>query len=224
MNPNILKTDFGVFVMKNDTHLSRWVEQDRRLDHAHRYIAKFKRYIPIGGTVIDCGTSIGDHTVTYASMVGPEGTVLGFEANPDVAECCALNLAIYPNTKIYNVGLSDDVGVAGIDRSDNVGASSLNANGREVMLTPLDQWTKELKRIDFIKVDIEGFEVRFLVGAKETLNKFSPVILMEVNEGALAKQGFKPKDIFEWLEMNHYKWEVVDGKLGSAQYDILARK
>ncbi len=223
MNKLIKRTDFGVFVMVNDTHLSRWVEQDGRLDHARHYIEKFKQFIPLGGTVIDCGTSIGDHTVTYASMVGPEGTVLGFEANPDVAECAALNLAIYPWARIINTGLSDDVGVAGIAISDNVGASHLIPEGREIMLTPLDQWTGDLKRLDFVKVDIEGFEVRFLVGAKKTLERFKPAILMEVNRGALAVNGFKPSDIFDRLESMGYSWKVADGVYGSDQYDILAK-
>ncbi len=224
MNPKITRTAFGAFVMVDDTHLSRWVEQEGRLDHARNYLQKFKKFIPEGGTVIDCGTSIGDHTVTYASWVGPNGTVLGFEANPDVAECCALNLAIYPWARIHNMGLSDDVGVAGIAVDANVGASHLVPGGREVMLAPLDNYTKDLKRCDFIKVDVEGFEVRLLVGAKDTIARFSPAILMEVNSGALEKQGFTPRDIYDRLDAMLYRWTVVDGKFGTAQYDILATR
>lgn len=112
MNPKIKRTDFGVFVMVDDTHLSRWVEQEGRLDHARHTLEKYRKFVPIGGTVLDLGTSIGDHTVTYASWVGPEGQVLGFEANPDVAECCSMNLAIYPWARCVNVALSDENGVA----------------------------------------------------------------------------------------------------------------
>lgn len=211
--------------MVDDTHLSRWVERDGRLDHAHEYLAQFKRYIPEGGTVIDCGTSIGDHTVTYAQYVGHKGTVIGFEASADVAECCALNLAIYPTAQIYNVGLSDDYGVAGMEVSDNSGASCLNTKeGRSVHLSPLDPYTQDLKRVDFIKVDIEGFEVRMLKGAKDTFRRFRPTLLMEINEGALLKQGFKPKDVFDVIKSYGYEFKVIDGAMGSSQYEILARK
>ncbi len=222
MNDKIKLTDFGIFVMVDDTHLSRWVEQDRRLDHARDYIAKFTAHIPLGGTVIDCGTSIGDHTVTYSSLVGPTGSVIGFEANPDVAECCQLNLAIYPWAKCYNMGLSNDYGVAGIDVNPNVGASRLTNVGREVKLVPLDSIISELFRCDFIKVDIEGFEPRMLVGSEAVLAKFHPSILMEVNEGALNAQGHMSHDIFSILGQYGYKWKVVDGEYGSPQYDILA--
>lgn len=209
--------------MVNDTHLSRWVEETRRLDHAHGYIEKFRRFIPEGGTVIDCGTSIGDHTVTYASLVGPEGRVIGFEANPDVAECCALNLGIYPWAKVYNIGLSDDFGVCGIDISPNVGASKLINEGREVKLAPLDSFMEEIDRCDFIKVDIEGYEPKMLKGAKALIAKFKPTIVMEVNQGALEAQGFVPDNIYRILMNMGYKIEVCDGVAGSPQYDILAR-
>jgi FkbM family methyltransferase len=221
MNEKIKRTTEGIFVMVDDTHLSRWVEQDGRLDHARDYIERFKSHIPEGGTVIDCGTSIGDHTVTYASIVGPNGTVLGFEANPDVWECCCLNLAIYPWAKIYNVGLSNDFGVAGIDINPNVGASRLTSQGRSIMLAPLDSYIGQLAACDFIKVDIEGFEEKFLRGAEAIISKFHPAILMEINSGALAAQGTSSSEIYNLLDQFGYRWAVADGKTGTPQYDII---
>lgn len=224
MNQKIKRTDFGVFVMVDDTHLSRWVEQDRRLDHARHTLQQYKDrgIIKEGDTVIDCGTSIGDHTVTYASFVGPTGKVIGFEANPDVAECCQMNLAIYPWAKCYNIGLSDSFGVCGIDINPNVGASRLVNSGREVKLAPLDSFMEEIDRCDFIKVDIEGFEPRMLRGAAALIAKYHPPILMEINEGALGAQGFKPNDVFAILQGYGYTWRVAEGKAGTPQYDIYA--
>jgi FkbM family methyltransferase len=223
MNPTIKLTDFGVYVMHEDSHLSRWVEQDGRLDHARGYIEKFAHKIPEGGTVIDCGTSIGDHTITYAQKVGPNGVVLGFEANSDVAECCRLNMEPFPWVKIFNLGLSHERGEAGMDFMENVGASSINTSKKGVKLVPLDDFIPYLnKRCDFIKVDVEGFEPKLLAGGAKLIYDLKPAILMEVNEGALKKQGFKPQDIFSTLRKLRYKWKVVDGVLGSPQYDILA--
>lgn len=221
MNEKIKRLSNGLFVMVEDTHLSRWVEQDGRLDHARDYIAKFLQYIPEGATVIDCGTSIGDHTVTYASYVGPSGCVLGFEANPDVYECCCLNLAIYPWARIFNVGLSDAVGVSGIEINPNVGASRLVKEGRSVMLAPLDDYQDYITRCDFIKVDIEGFEPRFLKGAEAIISKYHPAILMEVNSGALEAQGSRASDIYNLLGQMGYRYAIADGKFGTPQYDII---
>ena len=211
--------------MVDDTHLSRWVEQDRRLDHARGYIAQFKDFIQEGFTVIDAGTSIGDHTLTYAQMVGPKGKVLGFEANPDVAECAALNMSQFPWVTVYNVGLSDGYGTCGIDINPNVGASHLIANsGQTVSLKPLDHYLDELTRCDFIKVDVEGFEVRLLKGAQAIIDKFGPRFVMEINSAALDRQGFSPENVFRFFKQNGYSWKVVDGIAGTPQYDIMARR
>lgn len=228
MNPRIKRTDFGAFVMVDDTHLSRWVEHDGRLDHAHNFIEQFRRFIPLGGTVIDAGTCIGDHTVTYANIVGPEGQVIGFEANPDAFECCSLNLAMYPNTRIINIGLSNRNGVLGIEIDANVGASHLSSgvgpNIEHVKLAPLDNYIDYVKRCDFMKVDIEGSEFDMLLGAKEFLKRYSPAILMEINDPALALQGATRTQVFEALATYGYSWTVAGGLADSPQYDILAVK
>jgi len=222
MNPNVIRTEAGIFVLKNDTHLSRWVERDGRLDHAHQYIERFRHLIPVGGTVIDCGTSIGDHTITYANLVGEKGHVLGFEANSDSCECCQLNLAIYPHARIFNVGLSDSIGVSGMEISPNVGASRLTKSGRAVMLAPLDDYTKDLKRCDFIKIDVEGYEPKVLRGAKDTILTHKPAIMIEINHGALKAQGFIEDDVKEVLFNYGYQWVIFDGSPSSEHFDILA--
>jgi FkbM family methyltransferase len=225
-NPKIKKTDFGVFVMVDDTHLSRWVERDGRLDNAHQYLEQFHHLVPEGGTVVDCGTCIGDHTVTYASWVGPNGKVLGFEANPDVAECCALNLGIYPWARVINVGLSDEQGVAGIEVSPNVGASKISNGVAEnivhTKLDKLDNYAEEVDRCDFVKIDVEGYEAKLLDGGKSFISKYKPAILMEINQGCLFYQGYTPSDIYSRLQKLGYAWKVVDGKFGTPLYDILA--
>lgn len=221
MSKKIKQTPEGIFVMVNDTHLSRWVEQDKRLDHAREYLKRFRVYMPEGCTIVDVGTSIGDHTLTYAEYAGPTGSVWGFEANPDVCECCALNMSQYPWVKILNIGLSDDFGSAGIQIDPNVGASRLTKEGN-IKLAPLDSFIGSFGRCDFIKVDIEGFEPRFLNGARNFIGKFKPAILMEVNRAARAAQGFSPGLIFNQLDKLGYRWAVADGQIATPQYDIIA--
>lgn len=51
----------------------------------------------------------------------------------------------------------------------------------------LDTWAKnKLDRLDFIKCDIEGFEVKFLRGAKQTIKKYKPILLIEFNPVAYS--------------------------------------
>ena len=53
--------------------------------------------------------------------------------------------------------------------------------------------------MDFIKVDIEGYEYEFLKGARETISRFKPLMLMEVEQHRLAKFGVQASDVFRFL-------------------------
>jgi hypothetical protein len=56
-----------------------------------------------------------------------------------------------------------------------------------------------VKRLDFLKVDIEGAEMLFLNGARDTLRKFKPTLLMEVDGCLTEAFGVKPREIFDFI-------------------------
>ena len=84
--------------------------------------------------------------------------------------------------------------------------ADLEARG-EVQVIRLDDWSREheLNRIDFIKIDIEGSEYRALVGAKETLHRFKPTIVVEINIPCLARDGHTASDVLGLLAAEGYK-------------------
>ncbi|MCZ4499607.1 MAG: methyltransferase FkbM family [Marmoricola sp.] len=61
----------------------------------------------------------------------------------------------------------------------------------EVRLTTLDQLVAEtgLPRVDFIKLDVDGFEGRVLRGAEHVLDTWRPAIVFEISPGAMAAHG-----------------------------------
>lgn len=65
----VKQTKEGWWVLADDTHLSKWVEEHGRLDHDEA-IASIVEHIPQGGVVVDAGASLGDHTIAYARKVG----------------------------------------------------------------------------------------------------------------------------------------------------------
>ena len=90
----------------------------------------------------------------------------------------------------------------------------------EVRIGPLDGWLKEhasIERVDFIKVDIEGYEYEFLRGARETIRSFRPMVLMEVEEYRLAKFGVTAEEVFGFMKEAGYEYlrvgpeEIVPG-------------
>lgn len=214
----ILRNDIAV--LEHDTHISRWVEQSGRLDHDQNMLPLLAPYIPKGGTVVDVGAFIGDHTEFYATAVGITGSVVAFEPNPSAYACLAHNMARHKHVTCINAGLSNRSHKITIHQALNAGASRPK-DGGDISALPLDSIS--LASCDFIKMDCEGFEPYALHGAERTIRHHRPVMLIEVNPAALEEHGFTPSDIFTVLDAIGYSYRnVYAGQaMSGEQYDIL---
>ena len=128
-----------------------------------------------GAVIIDIGAGIGDHVLVFSQKVGAQGRVVAIEAHPATARCLKLtvNTNHLANTSIVEEAAWDST--ATLTMSDETGheanaVGTANADivvpARRVddMLAPMN-----LPRIDLIKMNIEGAEVRALSGMPETL-------------------------------------------------------
>lgn len=218
-------TRFGHAVIEGDTHLGKWVEQLGTIDHGQNIEQRFREYFGEGDTVIDVGACIGDHTVPYAQIVGPEGRVIAFEPNPIAWECLVHNTQCYPWIEKYRYGLAERVDVLGIIPQANLGATFLTEltpdSGAAISTCPLDGF--DIQECAFIKIDVEGLELGVLKGARETLRRCRPVIMMEVIEHHQKRAGFSANHLFVWLQ-NNLEDYVIDPPChdGRAQYDLVA--
>lgn len=211
----------GIAVIKGDTHISEWVTQEKKLTIASKYLAQFRTFIPIGGTVVDAGAMIGDHTATYAEWVGPTGNVYAFEPNPEAFECLEYNMRNLLQVSVHEYGLSDRIESYKLNLLTNAGASYLsNEPGTATTLT-LDSLS--LTSLDFLKIDIEGFETRMLQGAKETIARFHPVMLIEVNSGALIRASSSRNELLSLIKSLGYNLTITDNtsQLTDPQYDVI---
>lgn len=217
----ILSNDIAV--LENDTHISAWVQQHGTLEIAKDMLLPFQKYIPMGGTVIDVGASIGDHTVTYAEWVGESGTVAAFEVNPRAYECLVHNTKHLPQVLPVKTGLSDVDGKAVLVELDNAGANYLTTgkSKTKVPVATLDSY--EFKNVSFIKIDVEGYEVKVLEGARRTIEDSRPVMLVEVNRGALERAGTSAEKLSEVLADLRYSTQITDSRIewSAPQFDIL---
>lgn len=211
----------GVAVIEGDTHHTKWIDQEFKLDIAEKLIHKYKQWIPVGGVVVDAGAMYGDHTITYAKLVGPRGRVYAFEPHPESFRCLSYNMQWYSQVTAYEWGLSDKTDQMSLVCGPNIGASWMSASGHNSVRTETID-TFNLRRLDFLKLDIEGFEVRALIGAEDTIKRCRPAILCEVNTGALERAGTAKKELFDLLALFGYQWEMVDPNLkyDDPQYDI----
>ena len=210
----MLLTKEGIAVIAGDNYLSADIIAQGRLDVARDYLLQFKPYIPEGGVVLDVGACLGDYTATFSEFVGPSGKVWAFEPNPEVFECLQHNMiGRYTNVTMFREALGERIrwGSMTVDHN-NVGASYLTGVVSDIRVMPLDYY--RFKRIDFIKIDAEGYEPWVLDGARETLLRLTPVLLVEIDQRALGFQGFTPADVHARLDALGYDFPRFDGAHG----------
>lgn len=213
--------DNGFAVLENDTHISKWVKDSGTLEIAVPMLTPFKQYIPEGGCVVDVGASIGDHTLTYAKWVGHKGMVWAFEPYIEAYKCLVHNVNSYLQVAAFNTGLSNSVCQSSIQVCDNAGASYITDSIGDIRLETLDCY--EMDDVNFIKLDIEGFEFRAIQGAVETIKRCRPVMLVEVNRYALERAGTSSDKLGKLITSLGYHIEITDKRIkwNDPQFDIL---
>lgn len=217
-------TKEGIAVIEGDNYLSADIIAQGRLNVAREFLLQYKPYIPEGGVVVDVGACLGDFTATFSEFVGPGGRVYAYEPNPTVFGCLLHNMKPYPNVVISDIALGECRRWSSIAEDEhNIGASYLTGIGQDtiypsgniisILVMPLDV-LGAFHRIDFIKIDAEGYEPLVLDGAQETLKRLSPTMLIEIDQRALGFQGFTPKDVHARLDALGYDFPRFDGAHG----------
>lgn len=173
-----------------------------------------RKLVHPGDTVLDIGANVGLHTVFLSSLTGKEGRVIAFEPVSEMAEKlsanCAFNRA--ENVTLIESALGEDAGEAkiqanlgdpGMEGTNSMIASVHVLNRpdryeeRTISVKRLDDIAAELKisdRLDFIKIDTEGFEPMVIRGGLETIRKTRPVLLVEAHSNRLKEVGLT----FNW--------------------------
>lgn len=177
-------------------------------------VAEFVENIKAGNTCIDVGANIGHHAIIMSQAVKEGGIVYAFEPIPfirtQMEESIVLNNI--KNIQIFSEGLSDAEGELNLNINEhNVGASSLVNPGDgvslPVQLKTLDSY--DFKNIDFIKIDVEGFEYNVLKGAESTIAQCHPKILLEYSPVYYQKHSpSDSKNILEFLKK--YNYTLID--------------
>ena len=170
--------------------LRDWCEPElRHLDHLVRP----------GSVFIDIGANIGLFTLKAARLTGPQGRVIAIEPGTEAANRLEENVGLnsYAQVTILRQALSDSNGEAvlhhvqlGNDpQAYSLVGSALATDGETVKTETLDSLVSRLAltQIDCIKMDVEGAEPMVIAGAAQTLDRFHPMVIFEINTTLVAK-------------------------------------
>jgi FkbM family methyltransferase len=183
----------------------------------------FRPFVADDAVVFDVGAHAGQFSKLFARMA-PRGRVFAFEPSayarsvlrPALAwnrlrnvEIAPLGLSDVPGTSVLRTPIKrrGELGFGLAHLGDETGPRAVQE--QTIHLTTLDSFVDErgLERLDFIKADVEGWELHMLKGARRTLAKYKPALFLEVVESSLARAGAVPADI--WAELAAYGYRAV---------------
>jgi len=187
------------------------------------------QYLKQGMCFVDIGANEGFYSIYAAKKVGLSGKIFSFEPSPRELTWLQRNVRVnrLGNIQVIPKALADVVGTAVLNLADaeHNGQNTLGTFGHQgvtciesvqVELTTLDSLRKSgsIPKIDVIKMDVEGAELKVLKGAANILTNDRPLILMELFDAALKGQNSSANEVLAWLTKLGYVIYTFDFKSG----------
>ena len=173
-----------------------------------------------GMVCVDIGSNIGYYALLESKIVGKNGKIFAIEPSPENFNYLNNNLKLqnFSNTETYQIAIGNQDGTAKLTVGNKSNHSKVITeyqtipNGLDVISVPikkLDTFVQEqnISKIDFVRMDVEGFELNVIEGMKNVLRKLRPMIQVEVHKKFLgAKNTKKLLEIFkdEGYDIKHY--------------------
>lgn len=161
-------------------------DPNNRFGHEPELAHLIDLLLPDDGSFFDIGANHGYFTVFVAVRAKFIGHVFSFEPVSNTFKFVKRlvdELQISDKVKLFNAGLSDQVGKATISWNTDLGLASFNINSNnhahseEAELITLD--SLGVSRCDFLKIDTEGLEYKVIKGGLNTIQKYKPFIFLE---------------------------------------------
>ena len=167
-----------------------------------------------GMTVLDIGAHIGETLLNFAKR-NQTGQVYGFEPNKESYDQAVYNISLnnFENIGLHQIAFSDqrEELVFNLPKNNNTASISMRKNGRpnlpKIQAITLDQFIdqQQINQVDFIKIDVEGFEMDILKGGEDILRKHKPQLFIEINHYNLSKYNATAKELYTFLSNMGYE-------------------
>lgn len=194
-------------------------------EHETNLVLKIFKQLSEDFYMLDIGANTGYYGI-LASYLFPKSNVYSFE--PIKKHCDIINESVkinnIKNLHINQIALGDkeevnvDIYNAGSGTSLIKGFTKSDEGITKVNIQTLDSLSdnNQINKIDFIKIDVEGFELQVLKGGEKTINKNKPVLFVEIchtkdGDGKLfINNNFK--QTIEFIESMGYKTYILEGE------------
>lgn len=176
----------------------------------------WQRIVQNDSVVLDIGANIGYFSLLAAAKA-IEGKVISFEPVSAFRNDFKKNIALnnFKNIEVLSFAVSDKNEETDIYLSadDNLGMTSLtppeNFSGKKERISTivLDEWTKtkNLSKIDIVKIDVEGAEEKVLTGMTDILQNQRPAIFIEIINTQLSRFDSSAEELWRLLQQCGYQ-------------------
>ncbi len=157
---------------------------------------------------------IGAHYGSWSRYMSKEfKKVFSFEPVAATYECCKLNTENFDNIHLYQKAVGAHMGTVSVDQGKfytHPGMETIiDFDGKTPLIT-ID--SLDLDDVDFIKIDVEGFELAVLQGAEETIKKSKPIIIFEENMRGPLEHNISNGSCANYLTQLGYRLLAVENK------------
>jgi len=206
---------FSMLVRLDDWAVGARIAVRRRYEpHVSR---AFEHLLRPGAVVVDVGANVGYYTLLAASRVGSTGQVFAFEPGSSSCRLIEQSAAMneFRNVRVFECAASDAEGLVGYGMDDSNGRIShedVATSAVQVRAVTLDRALADVRKVDVIKVDVEGAEARVLRGATELVRRDRPAIVSEFCPfGLRLASSVEPVDYLHLLRSLGYELRVIPG-------------
>ena len=223
--PVVVQNKFGIkFVLYPwQKKLVSWLVQGNEYE---KEFGASDKLLSAGNIVVDVGANVGINSTYYSRLVGSEGVVHSIEPVSATAHQLRTTLGLnsVDNVTVHQIALGGEENKVTIFSHDqahsawsSLGLSSfkgVTAKPQQVNMKTLDGFCSalDLGQIDFLKIDVEGYEIEVLRGGAELLNKGRVgVVQFEVSPDVCALLGREPNEILVFLNSFGYEVYQFDG-------------
>ncbi|MEP4987089.1 MAG: FkbM family methyltransferase [Paracoccaceae bacterium] len=215
--------------------LRKWSDRifyflDRWYDLPTQLVAE--AFVKKGNHVLDVGANYGHFALSAASIVGETGRVDAFEPNPVVYSRLVQHISLNDLSHVtpHNLGAADqemtlELNVPRVNSGEGTFGKS-EYEDKDVISCQVRRLDDVMRgsRIDFIKIDVEGFEVNALKGAQEIIEQQRPIILTEIVNSHLENAGSSTTELHQFFRKADYvPFGVSQRRAGLAHVLSLSR-
>ena len=220
---------FRIFSAADDASVGRSVRQG---EYEPEICAQFRRVLRPGMGVLDLGANIGFFALMAASLVGSTGMVLAIEPSPRNVRLLEASRRVngFGQLSVLQVAAGSSNGLLVLNSSYSNGTTAGLPDDVAGLLTAetvpalrIDTVLPPGRRIDLIKIDVEGAEYPALLGCEGAIRANRPVIISEFSPGLMPGiSGIDGPGYLNWLIGLGYDLSVVraDGRLDAAGHDV----